>query len=177
MCIFYGWHWTVTACYWLKPSSARPAFIRDPNLVITVPADVPAPKGARPSTGTLLTSNWICCFNISLVINSLWPSIAMWQQRCCLTLIWVMTRCLMAPSHYLSQCWLLIKSVPWHSLESNFTRSTHELTCNICLEIRCLKLLPHMPGPSELMIRILSIDQTTLYNMADGILQTPWVLI
>ena len=39
----------------------------------------------------------------------------------------VMAWCLTAPSHYLNQCWLMISNcVLWHSLESNFTRSTHE---------------------------------------------------
>ena len=30
-----------------------------------------------------------------------------------------MACCLMAPSHYLNQCWLLISDVLWHSLETN----------------------------------------------------------
>ena len=29
-------------------------------------------------------------------------------------LVWVMACCLMAPSHYLKQCWLTIKNVLWH---------------------------------------------------------------
>ena len=32
----------------------------------------------------------------------------------------VMTCYLMAPSHYLDQCWLIIKGVLWHPPESNF---------------------------------------------------------
>ena len=35
------------------------------------------------------------------------------------------TACLTA--HYLKQCWLLIKGVPWHSPEGNFTRKAYEL--------------------------------------------------
>ena len=34
---------------------------------------------------------------------------------------------LIAPSHYLNQCWLSIRGVLWHSPESSFTRSAHEL--------------------------------------------------
>ena len=34
---------------------------------------------------------------------------------------------LMASSHYLNQCWLVIKGVLWHSPESNFTRRGHKL--------------------------------------------------
>ena len=43
-----------------------------------------------------------------------------------LTLVQVMAWCLMAPSHYLDQCWLIIKGVLWHSPECNFTRSAWE---------------------------------------------------
>ena len=35
-----------------------------------------------------------------------------------------MACCLMAASHYLSQCWLIISDVLWHSSEGNFTRDT-----------------------------------------------------
>ena len=35
-----------------------------------------------------------------------------------------MACCLMAPSHYLNQCWLLISEILWHSPKSNFTAST-----------------------------------------------------
>ena len=38
-----------------------------------------------------------------------------------------MACCLMAPCHYLNQCWLIIKSVLWHSPETNFTKSAHKL--------------------------------------------------
>ena len=34
-----------------------------------------------------------------------------------------MVYCLMAKSHYLNQCWLIIKGVLWNSSESIFTRS------------------------------------------------------
>ena len=40
------------------------------------------------------------------------------------TLAQVMTCCLTAPSHYLNQCWLIIKEVHWHSSEGNFRRDT-----------------------------------------------------
>ena len=45
-----------------------------------------------------------------------------------------MACCQMAPSHYLNQCWLIIKGVLWHSPQSNFTRSTHGLS-DMCLVI------------------------------------------
>ena len=45
---------------------------------------------------------------------------AKWQHRSRSTLVQVMACCLMAPSHYMNQCWLIISEVLWHSLESNF---------------------------------------------------------
>ena len=49
------------------------------------------------------------------VIDSLWPSDAKWWQRHVSTLAQVMVCFLMAPSHYLSQCWLIISKVQWQS--------------------------------------------------------------
>ena len=44
-------------------------------------------------------------------LNSLWPSDATWCPRSGSTLAQVMACCLMAPSHYMNQCWLNIKDV------------------------------------------------------------------
>ena len=55
--------------------------------------------------------------------TSLWPSDAIWWPRSGSTLPQVpvvIAFCLMAPSHYLNQCWLLISEVLKHSLDSNF---------------------------------------------------------
>ena len=49
-----------------------------------------------------------------------------WRHRFRSTLARVMAWCLMAPSHYLSQCWLIISGVLWHAPESNFTRIVQE---------------------------------------------------
>ena len=38
----------------VNPVSAGPVYIRNPNFVTNVPADGPAPNGARPSAGTVL---------------------------------------------------------------------------------------------------------------------------
>ena len=54
--------------------------------------------------------------------NSLWPSDAIWRQRSGSTLAQVMACCLIAPSHYLNQCWLIINEVQWHSYQGNYTR-------------------------------------------------------
>ena len=54
--------------------------------------------------------------------NSMWPSDAIWWHRSGSTLAQVMACCLMAPSHYLNQWWLIISEVQWHSYQGNFTR-------------------------------------------------------
>ena len=51
----------------------------------------------------------------------------MCHDRTWSTLAQVMACCLMALSHYLNQCWLIIKGVLWYSLGNNFTGSAHEL--------------------------------------------------
>ena len=56
------------------------------------------------------------------LVNSLWPSDAIWWQRSGSTLVQVMACCLTAPSHYLNQCWLIISKVLWHSSEDIIIR-------------------------------------------------------
>ena len=56
-------------------------------------------------------------------VNSLWPSDAIMRQRTESTLALLMACCLMAPSHYLNQCWLIISKVLWHSSEDIIIRS------------------------------------------------------
>ena len=76
------------------------------------------------------------CFNVlrhltslthQLFVNSLWPSGAIWRYRSGSTLAQVMACCLMAPSHYLNQCWLIINEVLWHSSEGNFTGNAQDI--------------------------------------------------
>ena len=60
----------------------------------------------------------------SRVLNSLWPSDAMWWLRSGSTSIQVMACCPAAPSHYLNQCWLIISKAQWHSYKDNCTKDT-----------------------------------------------------
>ena len=60
----------------------------------------------------------------SSLVNSLRLSDAIWWQRSGSTLAQVMACCLMAPSHYLNQCWLIISEVLWQSYDGNITRDT-----------------------------------------------------
>ena len=48
-------------------------------------------------------------------INSLWPGDAIWWYRSGSKLAQVMASCLMAPTHYLKQCWRLINWDLWLS--------------------------------------------------------------
>ena len=64
----------------------------------------------------LLTKRWLWVQRI----NSLRPSDAIWRQWSWTTLAQVMACCLTAPSHYLNQCWLIIRGVLWHTSESSF---------------------------------------------------------
>ena len=49
-------------------------------------------------------------FNVTFTL----ASDAIWRHRTGSTLAQVMACCLMAPIHYLNQCWLIITGVLWH---------------------------------------------------------------
>ena len=57
----------------------------------------------------------------------------------------LIARCLVAPHHYLNQCWLIVSKVLWYSSEGDFTR--------VSLKITYLKLHLNPPGAGELKIR------------------------
>ena len=95
-------------------------------------------------------------------LNSLLPSDAMWQHRSGPTLAQVMAWCLMAPSHYMNQCWLFISEVLWHSPESTFIVSAHMKILNIKL----LHLLPHLPGTSKLIKVQYSLKSQTCFHQS-----------
>ena len=106
------------------------------------------PVHSSPNSTSL--SRWESRFNTYIfVINSLRPSEAIWRQRTGSTLAQVMACCLMAPSHYLNQCWLIISKVLWLSWEGNFTRDAS--ITKVCLKITCLKLHSNFPGANELI--------------------------
>ena len=84
----------------------------------------------------------------SHLLNTLWPSDATWRQEPMSTLVQIMVCCLMTPSHYLHQFWLLISEVLWHS--HAITASAQGALLFNAFEIIHLKLLPHLPGANEL---------------------------
>ena len=59
--------------------------------------------------------------------NSLYPSDTIWRHRSRSTLTRLMACCLMAPSHYPNQCWLIISEVLWHSRWSSFTGNARDM--------------------------------------------------
>ena len=77
---------------------------------------------------------------LAMNFNSLWPGDAIWRCRSGPSLAQVITCCLTALSHYLGQCWHIIKKVQWHSSEGNFTRDTSNINHQICLENHFLKM-------------------------------------
>ena len=56
------------------------------------------------------------------ILTHLGPSDAIWHWGSWSTLVQVMACCLMAPSHYLNQCWLIISKVLWHLSEDIIIR-------------------------------------------------------
>ena len=79
------------------------------------------------------------------LVNSLWPSDTVWLHRSGSTLAQVMACCLMAPSHYLNQCWLMISEVLWHSPDSNFTENTWDIYCLNEFEISLFETVVKSP--------------------------------
>ena len=60
-------------------------------------------------------------------VNTSWINDTIWPQRFG-TLAQVMAWCLMAPSPYLNQRWLIISRVIWHSPQTNLTGSAQDIT-------------------------------------------------
>ena len=85
-------------------------------------------------------------------VNSSWPSDAKWQHRSESTLAQVMAHFLMAPSHYLNHCSLIISEVLWPSTEGN--RVSQEILkisiLDMNLKIDDLRLQPHLPCANDL---------------------------
>ena len=77
------------------------------------------------------------------LVDSLWPSDDIWCHWSLSTLIQEMAWCLMAPSHYLNQCWIIISEVLWHSPWDNFTGNAQD-EMNVKITLR---LQPHVLGP------------------------------
>ena len=72
---------------------------------------------------------WLPDFNIDHIfgmeglLNSLWPSDAMWRGRSGSTLAPLMAWCLTVPNNYMDQCCYIISAARWHSPKGNFIES------------------------------------------------------
>ena len=54
---------------------------------------------------------------------------SLWQHRSGSTLPQVIVCCLLAPSHYLNQCWLVISEIKWQSPEDDYTKDSSDINC------------------------------------------------
>ena len=71
-------------------------------------------------------------------VNSLWPSDTTWWLRSGSTLVQAMACCLMAASHYMNWCRLIISEILWYFWEGNFAWSAQ----GICLSLIWVRKLP-----------------------------------
>ena len=84
-------------------------------------------------------------------INSLWPSNTLWCLRSWSPLVQVMVCCLIAPNHYLNQCWLHLIEILCHSFHGNIYFNTQDINPQDLFEIYTFKIGAHVPGNNELI--------------------------
>ena len=96
--------------------------------------------------------------------NSLWPSDAIWQHWSGSTLAQVMAWCHQAPSHYLKQCWSMMRSIGIQ-LTSISQQVLNTPTPNMDLKITFLKLQPYLPGANELNVDNYSLTLWDIHGM------------
>ena len=72
----------------------------------------------------MLSGKWRpFCLSLNVLTHCNLVTPCIWWHKSGSTIAQVMACCLMAANHYLNQCWLIIKCVLCHSLESNSTES------------------------------------------------------
>ena len=98
------------------------------------------------------------------LMNTMCPSDTIWWNITGSTLAQVMDRCLMAPSHYPNQCWLLISEILWHSPQSNFTANAQAIilyTDSNEFEIYTFEIIATSPGVQWVNIHSWLDDQSS----------------
>ena len=75
---------------------------------------------------------------------------SIWSQRFDSALVQLMACCLIAQSHYLNQCWLLINEVVFRWEHASSLWVPKLLISLITVKNILSKLLPHLPGANEL---------------------------
>ena len=104
----------------------------------------------------MILHNNMRCLNIQTSeynINSFWPSDTIWRHRSWSTLAQVMACCLTAPSHYLNQCWLIVKSSDIHIRAISQEMSQLSVTTTR-LKITYIKFHSNFPGTNEIIYRL-----------------------
>ena len=84
------------------------------------------------------------------LVNSLWPSDAIWQQGSRSTVVQVVACCLTAPSHYLNQCWLSSLRSSYVHLRAILLEISQQSVTKISLKIIFLRFYWNLPGANEL---------------------------
>ena len=114
----------------------------------------------------------------SVFVNSLRPSDAIWRWRSWSTLVQVMAYCLTAPCHYLNQCWIIIREVPWHSSGCIIMEDLKKPINKTRLKIAILKWHSGLPGANEFSVfsRILNVPTVVVYHPTLGVL-TPQMTV
>ena len=103
------------------------------------------------------TTKWEC----RKQLNSMWPSNAIWRHRSGSTLVQVMACCLMAPSHYLNQCWLSSNAF----CGIHLTVMSQEVFINL---IRGLYFYNWYPFPRGQWYKIVSSSSEQSHSSPDG---------
>ena len=82
-------------------------------------------------------------------VNSSWHSDAIWQLRSGSTLAQFMVCCLMAPSHYMNQCWLInwLRDMHLRTISQEVLKNS---ICNLNEKFTLLKYFEHLPGTDVL---------------------------
>ena len=105
----YNWYYAVRCLLWCQEICGHP-----PGVCVTYNPHhcLPNTQNCQFFTGLF---GWL-----KIQINSSSPSAAYMHQWTGSALVQIVACCLMAPSHYLNQCWLISSEVQWHSSEDNF---------------------------------------------------------
>ena len=93
----------------------------------SIPSILPVYSTGRSVCWIHRMACWMCYTGTKCMYSILTPSDAILRHRFGSTLVHVMACCLTAPSHYLKQCWLIIKGVLLRSPDNNCTNSAHHL--------------------------------------------------
>ena len=103
---------------------------------------------------------------------TLWPIDNIWWHRSGSTLAQVIACCLMAPSHYLNQCWLIIISdVQWQSPRAISQEIPQPSIKKMWLKVTYPKFHSTLPGANELYSCDISTWRVT--SNSSGIIISP----